>query len=151
MHTLAAHTRWTYTTRVRCAQSDIDLGMHTGTASCEIGSGGGLTLSERGVWQSTTPGLPAPGTKATNRWRATPREKPGSRWRIEHLRLGTPVHLLDLEPAGPGRWASVTPHPCAEDTYELDADTTDPDRPTLVWTVRGPAKAHLLTTVYRPG
>lgn len=150
MHAFASHTRWTYSTRISCARTDRPFGHLDGQATCTLDDANALTITESGIWRASGPGLPALGTRTTNVWRAAPLKVSGGGWRIEHLRLSEPVHLLDLAPASPGHWASVAPHPCGEDTYELEADTTDPDGATLVWTVRGPEKAHVLTTRYTP-
>jgi len=147
---LATCPRWSYTTTVRCERSGVVLARLSGDARVRVEASGGVTVEEAGVWESSSPGLPAVGTRATTRWRCRACEGDGVRWRVEHLRRARPTHLLDLEQDSPGRWVSVVPHPCAEDTYELEADTTDPDGVTLAWTVRGPEKAHVLTTRYTP-
>jgi hypothetical protein len=56
---------------------------------------------------------------------------------------GRPFHPLDLRT---GRWTAE--HPCAADRYRGEFDVLTPDRWRVVWTVTGPAKRLVLSTVH---
>ncbi|GAA0394897.1 DUF6314 family protein [Streptomyces luteireticuli] len=57
---------------------------------------------------------------------------------------GRPFHGLDLRT---GRW--TVRHPCAADRYDGTFTVVSPDEWHLRWRTTGPAKDHLLTSVYR--
>ncbi|MBH1933269.1 hypothetical protein I5Q34_03020 [Streptomyces sp. AV19] len=57
---------------------------------------------------------------------------------------GRPFHDLDLRT---GRW--TVRHPCAADRYDGTFTVVSPDEWHLRWRTTGPAKDHLLSSVYR--
>ena len=90
-----------------------------------------LVFEERGTWLHS-------GMSFRNvlRWRL---DRMTGRVSLEHLRLGTPVFLVDL--------GAPEPHFCGEDTYRVEVISGE-DPLILRWKVQGPRKNEVMEFRY---
>jgi hypothetical protein len=142
---LQAVTELTFTAQ---SQAEMNTGWNgTGTGQVEVEMTGPLELlfHEKGSFA-----LPSGRTSRfhnTYRWTAS---DDGQSIRLEHLRFGaeSPVYLFTMAPQADGTFHSVEPHLCRDDCYAAKMSFDD-EFIRLTWTVSGPAKAEMISYVYR--
>lgn len=152
---LTPNTPYRYHTRASRGGEPIGEIAGTATARHEQPSPGTarLLLAETGAW---TVG-PHRGLAVTNAWfaeRTEPNREHPPTIDIHQARGRAPgdaasAYLLTLR-GGPHRWTTLSPHPCAQDTYTLTVRARPGGLVVLDWTVSGPAKNDRLVTTYTP-
>ena len=67
--------------------------------------------------------------------------------RLEHWRRGSPVHLVDLTPAGDNRLQETSSHLCGADQYQLEI-VLGKAQFEANWRIKGPKKDESIFYVY---
>lgn len=103
-----------------------------------------IEWKERGRWTTGAKGLTS--FRNTYRWMLSPEQSCLS---LAHLRRGSsrPISLLDLEPAGEGRFVARAPHRCSADRYTAEVHLASKGL-VLLWHIAGPEKDLRLRTEY---
>lgn len=127
------------------AEGDVGSRQGVGTITVRRPDAATIEWEEEGAWQDTA----GRETTYTDRLRWT-LDGPAHELSLHHLRQGEahPVHLADLHDAGEGRFLSVLPHRCADDTYLVELRAAD-EGIRMTWRVSGPRKAYSLERHYR--